>query len=436
MSIPRLFAALRHATAAALAGWVTLGAAAAPAAEPDALDPEDFVWRQPISGPLVSGRLLRIRVPAEVFNGCQSYPADIRVADAAGRTWPFFIEIPESREEERVLRTEAVNAVEAADPAAAYVRRDFVVLPTGPRRTRHNRIRVFCPGSDFMRRVEVFGAETPGEWLRLGEGYVVNQTAPFRMDNRVVDYPVSDLPHLQVRIHPNARNASADPGIDRIEVIHRDAVEGAIERLPLRLLPLPDEKPRPGVQLVEYDTGFSGRSFKSLRISATGAYARPIRVYGRASETNDWRLLAASGIHRMGDQTRDEVPLGGATARLLRLELFHYDDAPLAGIFAALDAAPQHLLLEARTAGPAWLYYGSRKFGLPQYDLARRAGRAAVESAPEGGLGAQELNPRRMAQGLARYSQWLVLLAVGFTAVLVLGVVLNMLRNRPEGNGP
>ena len=393
----------------------------------------EFLYRQPLEGGITSGELFRIRVPREVFDGCPSFPSDLRIMDAQLRAWPFFVWVPAGHEELQSLSAETLNRSEVTEPQR-YFRQDLRVKPEpfGKGPARHDRLLIRMGGERFFRKVDVLGSDDRQVWAELGGGYLVAQGDGHGADNREIQYPVSTYPFLQVRIHPDARNAGEALDLQSISVARLAREEGEQEELALEWSQ-PAAEQKPGVQVIVADLGVRHRPVQRLRFESAGRdFARPVKVQGRNADTNEWRWVTDGGIHRMGGQTRDTLDLRGAAYRYWRIEIFRYEDAPLDLRRIVAQAVPQYLVVEAagQAADRPALYNGTERILVPRFDLQQRTTKATTAAAPVRELGRRQANPDRVASGLSRYGRALGLVAVGLVSLLVLVVIANMIRRQ------
>ena len=409
---------------------IALLASACFADEPDLRS--KFAWRQEISGGGETGVLYRIRVPRDVFDGCRVFPSDLRILDDAGRQWPLFVFLREGRTITETVPAKTLNAslVEKKD---RYLRQDFVIpvdAETGKRR-KHNQMIVRTSGSDFVRRVEVYGSENQSDWGLLGAGYLVDHSRDVRVCNKTLQYPVSTFPFLQVRVYPNARNASEPLSVSGLAIANTVEKPGEYEDVPLTESYVEQKELKEGCQVVVYDTGAEHRPVERVILRAGDReYVRSLRVFGRNEETNTWRWVADGEIHKLGASVQDTVNLNGFGFRFLKVELFNYDDAPFRRLDVKAQAVARYLVVES-LGGPAALYYGAPDVDLPRYDLNRRRGDEAA-AAPLLGLQDRADNQLRKKSGFGRYGPWLAAAAVGLVSLLVLWIIVSMMKRQGE----
>lgn len=392
-----------------------------------------FVWRQRLEGAFEPDHLCRVMVPGEVFDGCRVFPDDLRILDDQDQQWPFYVWIPAPKTVMENVPVRLVNASEIARPERC-LRQDMEVRPdarTGARR-EHNGVVVHTSGGDFLRRVEVLGSEDGSRWWDLGKGYLVDHRQGAEVQNRVIRYPTSTYPLLQVRVYPDARNASETFALRSVSPIRTVETAGQLEDVPLRMIEPAEDDRKDGCQVLVVDTGAGGRPVERLVVgSDEREYARAVNLYGRNAETNAWRWAASAEIHRLGEDVSETLMLERVAYRFLKLEIYHYDDPPLPHPTVLARAVPRYLVFEAGPGRRAEVYYGSERIGAPRYDLRRRATETAAAAAPVAALGPRERNTLFKTSWLSRYGSWLAAIVVALVSALVIRVIVGMLKRQP-----
>lgn len=399
-------------------------------AEPDLRT--KFTWRQAIAGGEETGMLYRIRTPREVFDGCRRFPSDLRILDDVARQWPFYVLIPEGKIVTETVPAKTINAsvVEQKD---RYVRQDVVIpadAESGKRR-EHNQLIIRTPGSDFVRRVEVYGGENQKDWGLLGVGYLVDHSRDVRVCNKTVRYPASTFPFMQVRVYPNALNATEPLSVEGVLVANSVEAPGGYEDVPLCKADVSEKDLKEGCQVVVFDIEAKNRPIDRLVIQAKDReYARSLRIFGRNEETNTWRWVADAEIHRLGESVQDTLSLKGFAFRFLKVELFNYDDKPLHDLRVEAQAVSRYLVTESQ-GGSATLYYGAPDVEAPRYDLRRRRGDEEAAVAPFLRLRDRE-NQFQKPAGFGKYGPWLAAGAVGLVSFLVIWIIVSMMKRQGE----
>jgi hypothetical protein len=411
------------------------GLFSAAGAEPDPRTP--YHWRQPLLGDFVPGQLYRVPVTGPVFDGSAHFPSDLRVFDAEGAQWPFYVWTPHDEKQRADVPVERLNTTEVMGPER-YLRQDLRVQPdprTG-KAARHNRVTLHTPGRDFIRRVEVYGSEDGDVWGRIGAGFLLETPGSSRTRNRSIDYGTSDYPYLQVRVYPNARNAEEPLSIERIHISHSRVKPGQWVEVPLTATELRDEKPAPHAQVLLFDTGAKGQPVERLSVRGGKAdYVRFVRVYGRDSGTNSWRVVGSGEIHRLGKHMREHLSLRDCAYRFLKVEITHYDDPSFTEYAVRAEAVSRFLVVEAREGTAPALYYGARRIRAATYDLRRRRGPGQAATSPMRELGAREPSVLHRRVGFGPWGRWLAALAVGAVSILVVAVIVSMLKQQGSQAG-
>ena len=395
----------------------------------------------PLRDSVVSGRLYRIKTPPELFDGSVAFPSDLRILDAQTNQWPYFLWIPAPVEEVAPVPFEMLNR-STVESGERHLRQDLRIAADGERRTsgrpRHDRITLNTVGDDFIRRVEVYGSENQSGWARLAAGYLIEQQQGTRVSSRTIEYPVSDFPFLQVRIFPNARDATEEIDLRAVSVSLTQRKPGEVDDVELAMSDVPAEELGEGGQGVVLDQGVKNRPLASLRIDArTKEFVRAVRVEGRNEETNAWRWVADASLHRVGDQEQVSIDVHDAPYRYFRLQVFNHDDAPLGIEGVVGEAVPRHIIFEARGSGEAHVYSGAASLGPPHYDLQRRTKMRELPLLREIRLGSPEPNPnRRTPGGFGAWGRWFALAAIGAVSALVIWVIVSMVRRETAGDRP
>jgi len=409
---------------------ILIAAAAATAAGEEDLRTR-FDWRQPLRGGFERGALYRLAVPAEVYDGCRMFPSDFRIINEQGEQWPFYVWTPEGRSESHYVEIQLLNA----STAERYVRQDIRIKEdsrTGARR-EHSQVIVKTPGSDFIRRVEIYGSEDGREWAQLAGGYLVDHSRDVRVSNNSIRYPVSTFPLLQVRVYPNARDATETVTLQGVFVMATREAAGESEDIELDDVAVAKDDEKDGCQVLVFDTAARNRPVERLAVRAREReYARCLRVYGRNEETNTWRWVADGEIHRIGKDIQDEVALRGSAYRFLKLELYHYDDAPLGKVEVVARATPRYVVFEAQNGIEPQLYYGSIDMAAPRFDLVRRKSAEDAAGAAPVRAGERVDNQLRKVPGWGKWGPWLAALAVGVVSLLVIWSVVGMLKRQSK----
>lgn len=204
---------------------------------------------------------------------------------------------------------------------------------------------------------------------------------------------------------------------------------GEVESVALNIMGPDPKEQKQGVQTLLLDVGVRNRPLQMLRLFASDTnFALPAKVFGRNAETNSWRWVGDGGVHRMEDQVREAIALRGCAYRWLKVELYHYEGAPLNVTNVTAEATPNYFIFEAQGEDRPFIYFASSTHVLPYYNLQKKTTERDVAEASLVELGRRQMNPQRLAIGLGRYGHWLTVAAGVVVGALVLIVVVRRFR--------
>lgn len=410
---------------------LVLAAAVLPALRVGAEKLDTLAWRQPILGGIASGQVYRVLIPSEVFDGCRSFPADIRIFDDRKAEWPFFLWAPPRRDD--LIPVFATLGRRTGGTNSPVVVQELIVgrdQRKGP--PRHNQVSILTAGHNFIRRVEVLASDDAQNWKEVGSGFLVDQTKESLVSNRIIHYEETTMPHLLLRIHANASDTKEAIQILDAQIACRVISTEPLQEVRLTTLPLPPTEFRDGVMTVAFDTGAQNRPLERLRanVSGSGEYTLPLKVFGRSDASMPWRWVADGGLYRVGGQSRETVELGGAAFRQLKIEFYHFGQNQPSIDSIAAEALPQFLVFESLGGSSPMLHYGAEKTPLPRYDLQRRTREDSITNLPIAELGKAKSNPLKVASGLSDYLRTMAWVAAAIIGGAFLFIVLRSVRAR------
>jgi len=388
-----------------------------------------YEWRQPLKGEIEDGGRYRLTVPGVVYDKAVQFPADVRIIDAGGDQWPYAL-LSRPGNETRVLKAEERNRSVAGE-GESYHRVDLDITDR-PDRTTHDRVAIRTTGTRFIRVAEVYGADREGEWALLGKGYLIDEFRPRRVQQHTVIYPTSNFRRLQVRVYPNARDATESFLIQSVEIKGLVRKAPAMEQLTIKRMPVTADEKKEDAEVLLADLGYRKRPFHRVRLTCDRTdYVRTVCVYGRDAETDQWRDIGGGDIQALDGAARDAVTVHGRH-RYVKCEVFHYDDRPLGIDTLEVLAIPDVFVVEATSAGPAHLYVGTEFPKAPRYDLAKRLARIPAATLQMLTLGELESNEDYRRGGFGELGPWLAGIAIGLVSLLVVTVIVRMMKHKPE----
>ena len=89
-----------------------------------------------------------------VFDGSLDFPRDLRLFDDDGTQWPWYLHHPKPSSRFQKLKVETLNRLMMETPSP-HLQLELEIAAA--KRPRHNQIRIETAGSDFIRKVEIFG---------------------------------------------------------------------------------------------------------------------------------------------------------------------------------------------------------------------------------------------------------------------------------------
>ncbi len=386
-----------------------------------------FELERPLEGNFGAGQLGRVTIADDVFGQARDFPNDVRIIGRDGTPWPFFLYVPCRTGEARVIDLKILNRTWVEGPAP-YLQFEVAIPEVDGKPPVHNQLELVTTGSEFVRRVDILSVDPPQG--RMASGYLIEFSNRQDARNRIVRYPDTDRPRLQVRIYPNARSAGETFEISKVCL--RRQTENEPEREPVRFVELPvDGRDRnEHAQTRILDVGQTGRpvEFITFAIGNT-AYTRCVSIYGRNKDLEAWQWVGGGEIHALEDDRNDRVRLHAA-CRFLKVQIFHYDDLPLELRAIRLEAVPRYLVFEAATAGGASLCFRGWDINAPRYDLPSRIDKDRLDNLPVAATLDTRPNAIAKIHPWRRYSKLLAGMAVGAVSLLVVWIIVGMIRRQ------
>jgi hypothetical protein len=305
----------------------------------------------------------------------------------------------------------------------------------------HNQIEVVTAGSNFTRRVQVFGDKTDKfeDPRTLADAYLVH----YEFEGKVVDirrlhYSPHHFRSLQVRVYPDASTKEKIPRIDGITVRHSTIIKGSYLSRPANLQVREAVRADGGPGSAWYiDFGGEPQPCDRLTFQIQGeAIERPFRLQKADPKEPrqdipgaDWRWRAEGGRQEL------ELVFPEVFARRLRLVVTDFANEPLS-LQSVQYAAPIRqvvfpLAKEKKYALPFRVYYGNSQAGPARYDFERKFREETNPTLDELTLGERTANPSyRPPEPTLSERMPLLIYAVLATACLILLAILGLLARR------
>ncbi len=209
-----------------------------------------------------------------------------------------------------------------------------------------------------------------------------------------------------------------------------DDAEPTVE-LPLKLTRPSDASESGGsIQTIFFDAAHRSVPMRRIEFTVeTPQFARPVKIFGRDSATNQWRWMADGALHRMEGQERNFVKLPNVGFRYLKVEIFNYEEPELTVTTARAYAEPQYILFRPASDLRAWLYFGADLYTLPRFELRHTTTRDQIANAIPAEFAARERNPYHINHEIWRYAKLLLIATLSIAAILTLGIISKRLRS-------
>jgi hypothetical protein len=406
---------------------ILLSAAALAHADPRA----PYVWRAPLSGVWTNGGLYQAGVPLELWDGCEAFPADVRIFDENEREWPFYITGIKGALADVAWPATVLSSSLAGEPARFLEHTVQVQARGGTAESRHARAVIMMAGRDFERRVEVWGRNEGEPWSWRGGAHLIHRPDAPRAGNRTIFYEPTTVTQLQFRIYPSVAVPDEPLVLIGLTILPEEP-EGSIAWLPLTWA-AEEASGTAGLQNLMTDLGYRQIPVRLFTFElAPEGEGFPVKLYGRNHPTNAWRWVAEGEVSSVQGRRRGTLELQQTGYRYYKLELRHLDHAPPEVTTSRAGYENVRLVFEADYGRQPHLYFGALHPPLPRYDLQRRVGPGLPAQALPADLGERGRNPARIVAVLREYGRTLAWSALGVLVGFGLLVAFRQWRHRND----
>jgi hypothetical protein len=303
-----------------------------------------------------------LELPDDVLDSCRPGLPDLRVVDGAGREIAFAFaserEAPPRRLELRDVESQkGIETTAIVDRGLSPGFADAVTFEIdGP--------------DEFIKPVRIESSEDAAAWRDVAGGSIFATSGGAR--RTTLPIPETDRRYLRFRfddrngdpVRPSAVLLRPASGETRPEAADR----------PLQLSPLASAE-HPRVSRYAATLPAANLAFEALRFEASDpAFARRVRVSERILFRDEvCRCLIAEGVvsRSPAGVSASDLPVSGASARLLEIEIENQDSPPLQALRVTARTRPVRLRFFAPDVGHLSLLYGSAAARRPAYDLPR-----------------------------------------------------------------
>lgn len=373
-----------------------------------AFEASHWRWRRPFSS--AAAGPARLRLDPEVLAHARADLADLRVQGPGGWEVPYALEsgrpkaaAPRPARIHDLSRTPAGDTVFELDLGEAPEPHDAVTLE-------------LARGSDYRKAARVEASDDGRAWRTVLEnGLLLDYERPVRVRHGELAYPESRRRRLRVTIF----EGGAEPARVLGATVRRRALEAEEEVLPAAGDGAGEED---GLSAWEFDLGADLPAAKARLATDEKGFKRRVVVSSFDEEAKRWDKAADGAIYRYRSGATEasslEVSFPERRARRWRVELYHYDDRPLAVSRVSLVGFVRRLRLKDAAPGRYELHYGNPRAKAPRYDLTSLGERP--EGGPELRLGPAAENPDYAPEPGPWSEEHPALLGVALVAAVVL----------------
>ena len=351
-------------------------------------------------------RLVKLRLPAEVFAHAQPNLADLRIIDDLGAQTPYLLRVEYAA---RKTQMRTGHQLELSWLPGKYTQ---IVVDTGKTPVVHNAVSLFAPRSDFMAWAQVEVSDNARTW---------RHTSPlepiYRFGSRgvygsqLVTYPETNARYIRVRIYgkekfftratmqgqfqmPDGQIQTFTGPLAYVEYITN--VKGENVPLDAHFAKLAGSHPEKSMWTAKLPFNVPANS---VRIECDEhEFSREVKVDSSADGEN-WIQQASGRIYRLQaippfpDSAPDPHPgsrdyenaglaLSESFGPYWRVEIENGNDAPLANASIELSMAARDVFFREEPGRSYSLIFGqSQLHAEPSYDLARTLTDAQMNSA-------------------------------------------------------
>lgn len=396
-------------------------------ADASGIEAADFLATMEIESDLESGTIAKLPLDANLLRYSERFPDDLRILDADGNAWPFFIHVEEYSKETWV-EASWQNPVWVSVENAGDVFECEVLVPSGDAGAMlHNGMEILTTGENYFRRVELGLPEREG--ANFAWGYLIAED-PSTTHSRI-DYTSSDFRHIRVRIHSSASNSREHFELIavRLRRVQDEPQRTDWINLPYTRSDANISEQGEGHQVWLMDLGQSALPVERMRFEVEEpGFERNMRWYGRDADGQRWQWLGSDTLYRKPGTRKLEIEsLQRATAfRFLKITEHHQDDAPLDVTRIDLGTRQRWLVFEVGSDLPAQLCVGHTSLRRANFDLSKRVTPDQIGNAPV--VQVSEHVEEREASIWERYDHLFVIGVTALAVGVVLWVIVGMMR--------
>ncbi len=391
------------------------------------IEAADFQVTMELEFDLEPGTVAKLPVDADLVRYSQRFPDDLRIFDADGNAWPFFLHMEEVSSEAWV-EASWQNPVWVSGENAGDVFECEVIVPSGDAGPLlHNGMEILTTGENYFRRVELGLSEREG--ANFAWGYLVADDSSTTHSR--IEYASSNFRHIRMRIHSSASNSRERFQLIavRLRRVRDEPQRTDWQNLPYTRIDPDVSEQGEGHQVWMMDLGQSALPVERIRFEVEDpGFERNVRWYGRDATGQRWQWLGSDTLYRKpGARKLQMESLQRPNAyRFLKITEHHQDDAPLEVTKIDLGTRQRWLVFEVGSDLPAQLCVGHTSLRGANFDLKKRVTPDQIGNAPVVQVSAHvELREPSIWK---RYDHLFVIGVTALAVGVVLWVIVGMMR--------
>ena len=415
-------------------------------------------------------RLVKLRLPAEIFAHAQPDLADLRVIDDRGAQTPYLLRIASGQTRTAIVPS---SRLESSYAPGQYTQ---IILDAGPRAPFYNSLELAAPLQNFAAWARVEASDDARVWRQLGAPEPIYRFAQKpEASELTLHFSPTNARYLRLRIFYKASKFQVE------SVTIRHTVSIPREDVTVATISSASAAQQNGKTVFHADLGYA-LPLDSVRIATSiPSFDRTVEIYS-SKDDQHWNLTGSGSIFNFSsplplspadaaapsdaDSASDadaSAPaldasakvrggvahyvrlacnFGAQPARYWRVEIANGNDAPLPNASAQLSLAARDVFFRQQSGRSYTLVYGqSQLHAAPQYDLAQTLTDAQMNSA----FAAWAIGPERINSAWVDPRPWterhsvVLWLAVILAALALTFLALQSLKGsapRPDAPPP
>ncbi|OGS41299.1 MAG: hypothetical protein A2506_11380 [Elusimicrobia bacterium RIFOXYD12_FULL_66_9] len=349
------------------------------AAAAAAADLSAWRWRQDF--PVTGGAQTVVALDGPVYDGAKEDLSDLRVFGPGGEEIPYALEADVSRIEDARVPARILNLVRLPDGATRFE------LDLGEHPAPHSYLflDISPENRNYRAAVTLEAAHPDGGWAVLKDGInILDFSQDFHLRYSELYYPESDFRRLRVTLREKDGAPMKVDGAWVRRHAHRPGME-------LMTTFTTAKSSSATSEIRDLDFGYDKTPVHRVAFSVSTPEFKRRVVVSVPGPDGTWRSVGESVIYRYASGRFSGSNLVASfpevRARRLRVEVFHYDDRPLAVKSITAFGYVRRLCLKDPKPDAYVLRYGNPAAAAPRYDLAALSAYLDKSAAAESKLG-------------------------------------------------